>query len=557
MDLKTNLFHYSNMTIHSIKRNVFLREAIFFLSLFVLFHFLTHVSLLFQVDTGWSKIYFPTVIGIALVHWFGPRVLVPLYLNSSLSAGLWGMPNIILYPVYALPELTIVFLSWWIFNKLYKGKCWLPDIKNLISFFTFAVVIPVTGTIVLHEILFYFIPDISRGFNPEKTLNILLAEFLTIITVCIPLLYFFSSHVSRLRTSVIYKKPVSIYSIHSMKSKGELARVVSLILALVVLNFLIDYIDYWFVYGLLAIFIAVKRGFSFSIMANFAIFINGYVIYFLFFIDSASSSRSLEGENTIYLGLSLLFVATYIIGRVISDNSNTNLELERRNYKLKKVNEELDRFVYSVSHDLSSPLKSIKGLVNLASAEQDKEMLQKYLYHINKSTVKLDAFIKEVLDFSRSTRAELIIKKSNLEELLKNCLSSFEYQDEYEHIDISYELSCKEFYTDELRFKIILNNLISNAIKYRNKDVNGSFLKISSRARGNMVLITFQDNGLGMEKDVQKKIFDLFYRGNVQSTGSGLGLYIVKEALAKLEGKISVNSKPGIGSTFIVELPMN
>lgn len=543
------------MIIQKNKRNVFFREAIFFLSLFVFFHFLTHVSLLFQVDSGWSKLYFPTVMGIVLVHWFGPRVLLPLYLNSTLSAGLWGMPNPFLYPVYALPEVTNVFLSWWIFNKLYKGKCWLPDIKNLISFIMFAVVIPVIGLIVLHEILFYYIPDISRGFDQEKALNILLAEFLTIISVSIPLLYLFSFHVSRLVTSVIYKKPGSKSRFQSMKSKGELVWIILLILTLVVLNFLIDFVDYWFVYGLLAILISVKRGFSFSIMANFVIFVNAYLIYYLFFSGEASSSTDLEGENTIYLGLSLLFVATYIIGRVISDNTNANLKLGKQNDKLKKVNEELDRFVYSVSHDLSSPLKSIKGLVNLASAESDKEMLQKYLYHINKSTAKLDEFIKEVLDFSRSTRAELTIKKLNLEELLKSSLSTFEYQDAYENISVSFDLKCKELYTDELRLKIVLNNIISNAIKYRKKDVNGSFLKITSREKGDMVFISFEDNGLGMDEKVRKKAFDLFYRGHVQSTGSGLGLYIVKEALNKLKGKISVKSKPEIGSTFLVKLP--
>lgn len=537
------------------KRNVFLREAIFFLCLLALFHFWTHVSLLFQIDPGWSKLYFPTVMGIVLVHWFGPRVLWPMYLNAALSAGLWGMPNSFLYPIYALPEVTTAFLSWWIFNKVYKGKCWLPDIKNLISFILLAVVIPMIGFVVIHEILFYYTPALSREFNQEKALNILLAEFVTIISVSIPLLYFFSFHVSRLVTSVIYKKPASKSRFQSMKSKGELAWIILLILTLVVLNFLIDFVDYWFVYGLLAILISVKRGFSFSIMANFVIFVNAYLIYYLFFSGEASSSTDLEGENTIYLGLSLLFVATYIIGRVISDNANANLKLGKQNDKLKKVNEELDRFVYSVSHDLSSPLKSIKGLVNLASAESDKEMLQKYLYHINKSTAKLDEFIKEVLDFSRSTRAELTIKKLNLEELLKSSLSAFEYQDAYENISVSFDLKCKELYTDQLRLKIVLNNIISNAIKYRKKDVNGSFLKITSREKGDMVFISFEDNGLGMDEKVRKKAFDLFYRGHVQSTGSGLGLYIVKEALSKLKGKISVKSKPEIGSTFLVKLP--
>ncbi len=537
------------------KKILFIQEALLFLLFLVFFHLWTHVSLLFQINSGWSKIYFTTVMGIALVHWFGPRVILPLYLNSILSAGLWGRPDLLFYPIHALPESITVFLSWWTFSKKYKGECWLPDIKNLISFILFGVGVPVLALIILHEIIFFSLPDINHELNAVKALNIFLAEFLTIISVSIPVLYFFSFYVSRLKLSVIYKKPGLNIRFTSLKNKGDLLWVVILIILLVALNFFVDFIEYWFVYGLIAILISAKRGFSFSIMSNLAIFINAYVIYYLFFSGASPSLEDLKGENSIYLALCLLFVATYIIGRVISDNKHAHITMKAQNDKLKKVNEELDRFVYSVSHDLSSPLKSIKGLVNLAVTDSDKDMLQKYLFLINKSVIKLDEFIKEVLDFSRSTRAELTIEKLNLEEHLKNSLSAFEYQDEYAHIQVSIDLKVKELYSDKLRLKIVLNNIISNAIKYRNKELTGSFLKITSQAKGDRIFISFEDNGLGMEQKVQKKIFDLFYRGHDQATGAGLGLYIVKEALNKLKGKIIVKSQPEMGSTFIVEFP--
>ena len=111
------------------------------------------------------------------------------------------------------------------------------------------------------------------------------------------------------------------------------------------------------------------------------------------------------------------------------------------------------------------------------------------------------------------------------------------------------------FYSDVNRMKVILNNLISNAIKYRNTKIEDQFVEIDAIVNSEKAIITVRDNGIGINPDYRDKIFDMFFRATTQGSGSGLGLYILKETLAKVNGKISLETTPNIGSTFTIEIP--
>jgi signal transduction histidine kinase len=111
------------------------------------------------------------------------------------------------------------------------------------------------------------------------------------------------------------------------------------------------------------------------------------------------------------------------------------------------------------------------------------------------------------------------------------------------------------FRSDLFRLSIILNNLIANAIAFRNEEVESSFLSFGITVDAGHAVLVVRDNGTGIGPESIDKIFDMFYRGSERSTGSGLGLYIVKQALSTINGTIQVRSTPGAGTTFTLTLP--
>lgn len=229
--------------------------------------------------------------------------------------------------------------------------------------------------------------------------------------------------------------------------------------------------------------------------------------------------------------------------------------LKTANEQLQKANSELDRFVYSASHDLRSPLKSMLGLLNLIEMEKNGDICL-YLNRLRQSVNKLDNFITDIIDYSLNARVEVIAEPIDLTELIEDCFLHFKYLPYSDSINKIIE--CKTdvpFYADKKRLQIIFNNLISNAINYRNPTQIQPFIKIEISTKCDVSIIKIQDNGMGIDDNHIDKIFNMFYRGTTNSAGSGLGLYIVKEALDKMEGKIQVTSKKNMGTSFTIEVP--
>ncbi|MCX2742445.1 ATP-binding protein [Mangrovivirga sp. M17] len=230
-------------------------------------------------------------------------------------------------------------------------------------------------------------------------------------------------------------------------------------------------------------------------------------------------------------------------------------DIEKRNKQLKKLNSELDRFVYSASHDLRAPLASVLGIVNLAKLD-NKTDPQLYFQKIEQSIKKLDRFTKDIIDFSRNARTNLELEKINFEELISGVLEEIKYLDETRRIIIKIENSCDiGFCSDPKRLEIIFKNLISNALKYHNLRQENPQILISINCTKNIASISIKDNGSGISKEHINNIFKMFYRATERTTGSGLGLYIVAETLDKLNGRITVKSELDKGSEFIIEIP--
>jgi signal transduction histidine kinase len=231
-------------------------------------------------------------------------------------------------------------------------------------------------------------------------------------------------------------------------------------------------------------------------------------------------------------------------------------EVNGKNIHLEKTNAELDRFLYSTSHDLRSPLSSIKGLVNIARMETTDQKLQGYFSMMIDRVNKLDFFIKDIIDYSKNARTDVRTELVDFNKLLDEVTENLKYIEGAEGIQFRTKVSLDyPVSADKNRLSIILNNLMANAIKYHDRKKEKQWIDVQVTNSNNTIKLRVSDNGTGIEPEHHNKIFDMFYRGTVQSNGSGLGLYIVKETVAKMSGSIALESSPGLGSSFLITLP--
>jgi signal transduction histidine kinase len=225
-----------------------------------------------------------------------------------------------------------------------------------------------------------------------------------------------------------------------------------------------------------------------------------------------------------------------------------------QNTALKKANFELDNFVYRVSHDLRAPILSSLGLTEISLGLDPKDEVHDLLKKQLKSLNKLDKFIKDILNYSRNTRLD--VQKSQLD------FGAFirEIIDQHNSTEHAIEvrvLVAEEMvmFTDETRLTMVFNNLVSNAFKFAAPYKENSFIEITGTFSSTEATFTVRDNGIGIKQEYLGDIFGMFFRATDTNYGSGLGLYITKEAVEKLGGQITVESEYGEGTTFTVTLP--
>ncbi len=271
-----------------------------------------------------------------------------------------------------------------------------------------------------------------------------------------------------------------------------------------------------------------------------------------------------EGTRLIksYLLFTNIFFTLIIIGSVciyysvmVNRLRRSKQETDDKNRNLIIANKELDKFVYSASHDLRSPISSLKGLIEIVKLEDDLDEIRDYLDLMHQSLDKQDQFIRDIIDYSRNKRKKVTAAAVSINEIIDEIISQHFYIKGTHEIAIKKNLSVDEVQSDGLRLKIILNNLLSNAIKYSDEKKEHRYISIKTYAKGEFYKIEIEDNGIGINKEYQVKIFEMFFVTNNNKKGSGLGLYLVKEAVENLNGSITVDSKMNIGSTFIVTIP--
>ncbi len=272
----------------------------------------------------------------------------------------------------------------------------------------------------------------------------------------------------------------------------------------------------------------------------------------------SSGSRAIKSLLLIInIFFSLIIIGSVSIYYLVIVNrlKRSKTETEETNKNLTIVNTELDKFVYSASHDLRSPISSLKGLIEIMNTENNITQLRAYLALMNQNLDKQDQFIKDIINYSRNKKAKMTITNVSLVQIIEDAISLNQYRQETQQIKINKTLHIDNILSDELKLKTIINNLLTNAIKYSDSGKENRYITINTYEDHQSNKIVISDNGIGIKPEYQHKIFDMFFVTNNNNKGTGLGLYLVKDAIKALNGTIEITSKIDIGTKFTINLP--
>lgn len=239
----------------------------------------------------------------------------------------------------------------------------------------------------------------------------------------------------------------------------------------------------------------------------------------------------------------------------LKDKLTKELEekVKERTQELEFKNQQLDAFVYKASHDIKGPLKSVIGLARLGIMDTEDVHALEYFKHIETSTSRLDKLLQDLLQVAKIKNVVIESQVIDFNKIIEEIKDGFQsincFENFYIHVDIKQD---RDFYSDEKMVYSIFQNLIENAFNYRDLKKEKPSLHIRLEVDKQKTIFEFSDNGVGINKDVKDKVFDMFYRASEISGGTGLGLYLVKMAVNKIGGRIQIETELSKGTTFTV-----
>lgn len=305
-----------------------------------------------------------------------------------------------------------------------------------------------------------------------------------------------------------------------------------------------------------------KWGIAFTFISMMLFILSRFVT--LSFVPLRPLLESQEQQMFVVNSVMTSLLSTYCVVMIMKLNFDSEKGLMEKqevivsqNEELRKANQELDSFVYSASHDLKSPLSSIKGLVNLMHMGITEDEKKEYLAKIKDRADAMEQFLRELTMYSRNSRMEVRLEFALLRPIIDEILESLGTEQLDQSVHFRLEVPSDFVVRADLyRLRVALMNLITNAIKYADPRKEKKEVIIKAFQNG-AYCIEVADNGIGIQSEHLPKIFNMFYRATEKSNGSGLGLYIASESITKMNGHIKVTSEMGVGTKFLVTLPKN
>ena len=232
--------------------------------------------------------------------------------------------------------------------------------------------------------------------------------------------------------------------------------------------------------------------------------------------------------------------------------------IQRLNEKLREANEEIEAFSYSVSHDLRAPLRAMRGYSEILLTEFSGAVAGEgadYLLRISKAAKQMDALIRDILAYSCVAKAELFLQPLDVSGILRTIMETSEAL-QPPRAKVTIEDPIVNVVGHEACLNQCLSNLLSNAVKFVTGD-RVPEVRIMTQARGSRVRICVKDNGIGIAPAHLDRVFQMFGRVHSGSAydGNGIGLTIVRKGVERMGGSVGVESEPGVGSMFWIELP--
>jgi len=243
------------------------------------------------------------------------------------------------------------------------------------------------------------------------------------------------------------------------------------------------------------------------------------------------------------------FFFYYLLNKIYTAES----KLLSSNNSLAETNYELESFIYRASHDFRTPLTTMKGILIASRLDKNPESHEKYFEMLQESTDRMDSYLLELMEITTNKHKKITSETINLSAFIKELIDEIGFIASLEKIDISFEHEADfTIVSDRTRLKILLRNILVNAVKYHDESKKRHLIKIGIAKENGGVKIDFWDNGIGIDENTLPKIFEMFYRGTHLSVGCGLGLYIAKTIAITLGYEITVESEIGQWTTATV-----
>ena len=277
------------------------------------------------------------------------------------------------------------------------------------------------------------------------------------------------------------------------------------------------------------------------------------------FTSTTLTFSSLDTEWPGLIVSMMAFLSVYFLGKMLVESQHADDEQQKLIGELEKQNAELERFTYTISHDLKTPLVTISGFIGYLRRHfdsRDAESFGRDVAKIETAAANMAQNLEELLQLSRIGRVVNSFEKVSLGRLTEEALARLENQIGSNGLELEVASGMREVYVDRLRLVEVMVILIDNAIKYLSRD-SAPLIKIAARVQDNEIIYYVSDNGVGIDPRYHEYVFGLFDRLDPDVDGSGIGLTLAKRIIEMHNGRIWVESDGyGSGSTFLFALPL-
>lgn len=234
----------------------------------------------------------------------------------------------------------------------------------------------------------------------------------------------------------------------------------------------------------------------------------------------------------------------------------TSAKLHEKDEALEKAYQDLDKFAYSVTHDVRGPIISLLGALQAILESDNINEIYKWASMMVESVVGLDNFVLNMHDYYSLKQGDLAIQEIDFQALAQKVFNSFQAKAKKEAVDFQVSVDQEsDFRSDERLLLLIFNNLLSNAFQFQSEGSKAKFVRLGIEVKKGLASLVVVDNGIGIHEFYHKDVFNMFFRATPYNSGAGIGLYNVKDALRKLGGEIHLTSTLGEGSTFRLLIP--